>query len=373
MRAHRYFFTLFLLAASVAFAQPKLETITDGPYVFHTPVGVEARWICNGALHTTLMSNASVLKAPCGTVSGFALDDNNLAIAPDTLPAPTRWAAVSDTHGQNTLLLSLLRAQGIVDAAGRWAWGRGVLVVVGDVFDRGDTQTESLWLVYRLSSEAREAGGRVEMRLGNHETMVLANDLRYLHPKYPLVATALNTPFPQLFGDDTELGKWLRARATMLKLGDTLFVHGGLHPDFIAKWPTLDALNNKMRKHLGEPRAARNMNAEASWLFGRDGPVWYRGYFVAPRASLAQVDKQLAHFGVRRIVVGHTTRHEVTSLYGGRVVAIDAGLKEGTRGELLIWENKQLSRGLLSGKRIPLAAGKDDGSRELKDEDEDDH
>ena len=36
-------------------------------------------------------------------------------------------------------------ADHIVDDGGNWAFGQGHLVVVGDVFDRGDEVTEILW------------------------------------------------------------------------------------------------------------------------------------------------------------------------------------------------------------------------------------
>jgi hypothetical protein len=370
MCSSRYLFALLICAAQFAFAQPKTESISDGPYVFDAASGIEARWVCRGSPHVTLLSRNGVLKSPCADATRLMLDDKNLVVAPDTLPRPARWAAVSDIHGQHAQLVALLRAHGIINTTNQWAWGRSVLIVVGDVFDRGDTQTEALWLLYRLSTEARQAGGRVELLLGNHEALVLSGDLRYLHPKYPPVATALGTPFADLFGKDTELGRWLRTRATVLKLGDTLFVHGGLHPELISKWPNHAAMNEKIREHLGQPRAERNKHIDAAWLYGRDGPIWFRGYFTAPRVSADDVGRQLAHFGVSRIVVGHTTRSEIVSLYGGKVVGIDAGLKDGKRGELLLWDGKQLSRGLLDGKRIPLPNGTDDGKRALPVDDD---
>lgn len=361
---------LWFAVACAAVAQTKPAAINDGPYVMHSAAGAEALWVCGGVLHTRPLSPGAALKPPCGEVGGFSLDGRNHVLGADVLPAPTRWAAVSDIHGQAALFLTLLRAHGIVDSANHWAWGQGVLVVVGDVFDRGDTQTEVLWALYRLSSEARTAGGRVEVLLGNHETMVLSGDLRYLHAKYPLVADMLGRPYPQLYGADTELGRWLRARATVLKLGDTLFLHAGLHPDILSRWPKLDALNAKMRAHVGQVRAERRTDAEADWLYGRDGPVWHRSYFIEPRVSMNDVNRQLAHFGVRRVVIGHTTRHEIISLYGGKVIGIDAGLKDGKRGELLLWDGKRLARGLVDGKRMPLARGRDDGTSALKSEDD---
>ncbi|MBL8522300.1 MAG: metallophosphoesterase [Betaproteobacteria bacterium] len=340
------------------------EPLIDGPYVFHENKSTRAVWVCDGEVKTTELRPRGKLNAPCGDVTGFALNSRN-DIAPDSLPQPKRWAAVSDIHGQTELFLNLLRAHKIVGNKDQWTFGKNVLIVTGDVFDRGPQQTEALWTIYRLAQQAKAAGGSVQMLLGNHETMVLRGDLRYLHPKYPQVAKLLDKPFKDLYAKDTELGQWLRTRASVLKMGDTVFLHGGISPDLPQQAPDLVALNAKVRARLGDSRDALRDDAQASWLFGTHGPFWYRGYFYAPRASSEEIDAQLKQFAVKRIVVGHTTRGEIISLYGGRVIGIDAELKEGVRGELLLWENNQLQRGLLDGSRLALLPGDDDGSGKL--------
>jgi hypothetical protein len=354
----RYFLTCFIAAGSVAAAA---ESITDGPYVFHREKSAQAIWVCEGAVKPVALPVGAKLAAPCGDVGGFALDNSN-PVAPDMLPQPKRWAAVSDIHGQAAAFLTLLRAQQVIGAANQWTFGDGVLVINGDVFDRGPQQTEALWAIYRLGQEAKAAGGSVQMLLGNHENMVLRGDLRYQPPKYLAVAKLLFRSVPELYGADTELGRWLRTRATVLKLGDTLFVHGGISPDLPRLAPELTALNAKVRAHLADKREDYQHDPQATWLFATNGPLWYRGYFRLPRASSAEIDALLKQFEVKRIVVGHTTRDEIVSLYGGRVIGIDAALKDGAPGELLIRENNRLLRGLADGSRKLLAPGDDDGT-----------
>lgn len=337
------------------------ESLNDGPYVLHRERSARAIWVCDGAVQAFELAAGERLAAPCGSVSGFALNTAN-PVAPDALPQPTRWAAVSDIHGQATAFLALLRAQKIVGAANQWSFGDGVLVINGDVFDRGPQQTEALWAIYRLAQEAAAAGGSVQLVLGNHENMVLRGDLRYQPAKYLAVAKLLFRSVPELYGADTELGRWLRSRATVLKLGDTLFVHGGISPDLPRMAPELAALNNTVRTRLADRRDALKDDAQASWLFATNGPLWYRGYFRLPRARPAEVDALLKRFDVKRIVVGHTTRDEIISLYGGRVIGIDAALKDGAGGEVLLWDGRQLLRGLADGSRKLLPAGDDDGT-----------
>ena len=362
-----YNFLPTTLLALVSVCAIAAEPLVDGPYVFHptdAKQASEAIWVCAGVVKSVQLRAGAKLAAPCGSVSGFAISAEH-AVAPDLLPAPAQWAAISDIHGQHGLFVQLLRAHKIINEKNQWTFGKNVLVIAGDVFDRGPQQTEALWLIYQLEQEAKAAGGSVQMVLGNHESMVMRGDLRYLHPKYPEVATLLKRRFAELYGMDTELGQWLRTRATVLKMGDTLFLHGGLSPNVKSQAPDLIALNRKIRQRVGDTRDALRDDAQATWLFAGDGPLWYRGYFNMPRATSAQIDELLNQFAVKRIVVGHTTREQIVSLYGGRVIGIDASLKDGVRGELLLWHNNQLQRGLLDGTKLPLAAGDDDGSAKL--------
>ena len=64
---------------------------------------------------------------------------------------------VADTHGEFEILAEMLQKHGVLDETLRWKFGRGHLVVLGDVFDRGPHQTEILWLLYELEAQARKA------------------------------------------------------------------------------------------------------------------------------------------------------------------------------------------------------------------------
>jgi len=89
---------------------------------------------------------------------------------------------VSDIHGYLTDARSALRAVGdseqypnlvTTDEAGRlhWADNDYVLVVNGDVIDRGPANEACLEMVWRLQNEAEP--GRVRYHLGNHELAIL--------------------------------------------------------------------------------------------------------------------------------------------------------------------------------------------------------
>ena len=93
-------------------------------------------------------------------------------------------AALSDIHGQHDLAVEILTNHQIIDAEENWIYGEGHLIIVGDIFDRGEKVNETLWLLYKLEGQAKEAGGKVHVLLGNHEYLVFSKDLRYIHRNY---------------------------------------------------------------------------------------------------------------------------------------------------------------------------------------------
>ena len=71
---------------------------------------------------------------------------------------------------------------GLLDRSAHWAGGKDVLVQVGDILDRGVEARPVLDLLMRLEKEARPAGGRVIVLLGNHDVMNILGDLSAVQP-----------------------------------------------------------------------------------------------------------------------------------------------------------------------------------------------
>ncbi len=354
-----------LLLTPVAFAGDPAALPTpldDGPYLRRAGDGLDAEWVCGGEVqraHVAFRQGRATVPARCGYPHALDIDAAPAPPVRATRPMPAKLAALSDIHGQFGILRQLLRAQGLIDAQDRWAWGDGLLVVGGDVFDRGAQVTEAFWLLQQLQQQARGAGGDVLFVLGNHETMELYDDLRYLNPKYAQVATLLGRPYPALYDGGSVLGAWLRQAPAIAKLGDTLFLHGGISPEFLAQGIDRDEANARYRKSLGTPKAQVKADPLTAPLYdGKTSPIWYRGYFDG-RATADTVTSVLAQLEVARIVVGHTSMAHVGSYFDGRVVAIDSSIKRGESGEMLLIENGATSRGLIDGSRAPLLPGSD--------------
>jgi hypothetical protein len=238
-------------------------------------------------------------------------------------PAPERLLVTSDLEGNIDVLVRLLRSQKIVDDDLAWTFGEGHLVVLGDTVDRGNYATQCLWLIYKLEAEAAAAGGAVHMILGNHEAMNLAGDDRYLAPKYLWLLEETGLKIDQLFSADSELGRWLRSKNSIGRIGDQLFVHGGISPQVLKRGFSIDEINQLLRESLGSPEPP----GDAGFLMSSPGPLWYRGLVEAdddePKATARHVRRMLDHFGAKQVVVGHTIVDAISTDYDGRVLRVD--------------------------------------------------
>lgn len=281
-------------------------------------------------------------------------------IQPEIMNGISKILALSDIHGEYGYFVEFLQKINMIDSARHWTWGNGHLVIVGDVFDRGDRVTECLWLIYQLETEARDAGGAVHYLLGNHELMIIRNDLRYVNEKYLGGISRRNRiNYADLFGPDMELGRWLRSKNTVVRLNDILFVHGGLSPELIDSAFSISEVNHRIRELIDLPAPELLFNQRSMFLAKSLGPLWYRGYHIAmegryEKATSAQVDQILKYFEADAIVVGHTEVDSVLSLYDARVYAVDIPFEEIHSLEALLWNDSGYYRVTGSGELRPL-------------------
>jgi hypothetical protein len=333
------------------------DRFDDGPYVRYVAGGIEARWICAGEVQAQVVAATAwpvELPPRCGYPGTLHIDRPPPVETEARINGVARLVALSDVHGQYDLMVQLLRANDVIDAEGRWAFGDGHLVMAGDVFDRGPRVTEVFWHLYTLEQEARAAGGAVHFLLGNHEALVLRDDLRYLNGKYDRTAALLGESYPALHGPDTVIGAWLRSKRTLLQVDDLLFLHAGIHSSYLELGLGLDRANALFLESLGLDKIQLAKDPVLQALHGSDGPIWYRGYFLDESLGQDQVEAWLGQLGVRHVLVGHTSQPVVHALFQGRVIAIDSSIKKGKYGELLFREQGAFTRGTPAGERLPL-------------------
>jgi hypothetical protein len=258
-------------------------------------------------------------------------------------------------HGQYHLSVELLRKYGVIDNQNNWSFGSGHLVVNGDIFDKGAKTTEILWLVYKLKNQAEASGGKVHYLIGNHELMVLNKDLRYINEKYLSTEKMMATSYDLLFSESTIIGQWLKTSPIILSINDILFVHAGISSEFVEQGISQESVNKVFQNEIiRELDDVIENDSLLSFLIGRKGPVWYRGYFRDSTFTEKKLDRILEYFDKKHIVVGHTSFDSIVSLFDGKILGIDASIKKGKYGELLIYENGKFYRGTLDSGKIKL-------------------
>lgn len=314
---------------------------------------------------------------------------------------PERIVAVGDVHGDYDQFVRLLRAAGVIDQKDRWSGGKTHLVQTGDLLDRGPDSRKVMDLLLRLDRAARRAGGAVHSLIGNHEAMNVYGDLRYVSAGeyeafrnsgsaevrtrfYEQTVEELkrNPPAAGLpefdeayrekweaerplgyfehrlaFGPNGEYGKWIRGNDAVMRVGDTLFLHGGISPKYAAM--SIDEINQRAHEELKD-----FSKLQGGIVLDADGPLWYRGLAQESEIALQDHVRQvLEKFGVKRMVIGHTPQPGVVvPRFGGQVLLIDVGLSAAYGGNfacLILERGKAYAFHRGQKLELPASSGKE--------------
>ncbi|GMH46063.1 hypothetical protein BSKO_14027 [Bryopsis sp. KO-2023] len=286
---------------------------------------------------------------------------------PTVLPAAERLVAIGDLHGDIEKTRQAFRLGGLTDEKDKWVGGDTVCVQVGDQLDRGDHEIQILYFLERLQREAKEAGGALHVINGNHETMNMAGRFRYCTQgamksflRWNLmqsVGQSLKSRcdcsmgnsragdsdgFPQeytpLLGS---MARWAALRpggpvarrfmarnSTVLQVGSTVFVHGGILPSHVNYG--LDRINRETQEWmLGSGPSQRIPR----FLAGQSAVVWSRDYSNEDEqyCRCDKLQEALSMIpGAKRMVVGHTIQEVgINSACDQQVFRIDVGMSSG--------------------------------------------
>jgi hypothetical protein len=264
-------------------------------------------------------------------------------------PAPARLVAIGDLHGDLDHAKKALRLAGAIDANDHWSGGKTVVVQTGDAIDRGDDDRAIVDLLDALKKEAATAGGELIALLGNHEIMNTSLDFRYVTkggyaafevPNGPAaVPPAAAALAPEMRGRAAAFAPGGRyaliesQRPLMIKVGDSVLVHGGILPKHVAYG--LDKMNDEVDEWL-ENKA----HDPPAVVVAEDGPVWTRAYSNEGAAPACEVLRTtLAELGAKRMIVGHTVQKKgINAACDGAVYRIDVGMSRFFGGPIQVLE-----------------------------------
>ncbi|KAH6578806.1 hypothetical protein BASA61_000035 [Batrachochytrium salamandrivorans] len=246
-----------------------------------------------------------------------------------------RVVAIGDLHSDFEMSVETLHVAKIIDVNLNWIAGNTIVVQTGDVVDRGADTIKLYALLRNLADQAKRHGGRLIQLLGNHETMNMAEDLRYVS-KEDIASYGGPYSRSQEFSKHGNTGRYLRTLGVAAKVDDSVFFHAGTD----LNWSSLgiDVLNTLAHQELVGRDAEYISNSE---IFGEHGPLWYRGFATRDDDAFCDfVRDVLFNLKASRMVIGHTPTEDgrISNRCNGLVYIIDVGISRAIRGRIAALE-----------------------------------
>jgi hypothetical protein len=319
---------------------------------------------------------------------------------------PCIWTSVEkilvigDLHGDYDNFEAIIRGTGLVDSDLRWNAGTTHFVQTGDIMDRGPGARKILDVLMRLEAESEAAGGMVHVLIGNHEELNIGGVI-FRYPDYITVEQFISF-LPEKYRKDQEreiekrirlarekgirvspenlaadywnslkhdpraqheylvgfndtYGNWLLRHNIVIKIDDTVFVHGGMSEKY-SLWG-LQKLNDRYRRELSDMQRAGVYGeplrvSQPEIVYRSDSPLWYRDLATIPEQDMQEeLDRVLANLDAKHLIIAHTPRTAVTisqmRRFGGKVWIVDTGISKAYNnnlsalriidGEFIVW------------------------------------
>ena len=254
----------------------------------------------------------------------------------------------------------------------------------GDILDRGSDARKIFDLLMRLEKEAAAAGGMVHVLLGNHEEMTLTG-IVFDYPDYVTVGQFVSFLPPSyrskkekelrkspdgssgervrdfwqavmktatgrrqyIEGFHALYGAWLLRKNAVIRINDTIFVHGGISEKY-SSWK-IETINALLRKELGIFVERHRMFPTGRLpfvpriVYDPSGPLWFREHALQEDEAIrGEFDRVMKNLGARHMVIAHTfyrgdglsplVAPAYMSRFDGRLWIIDTGISEAFGG-----------------------------------------
>jgi len=263
-----------------------------------------------------------------------------------------RIVVIGDLHADIGLAREVFRLAGGTDENDAWVGGSLVIVQLGDLIGRSYEEREVLDFILAVQDKAEAAGGKLHILLGNHEVFGARLDFSWVDER----SFAAYKGIPGLKLDDPRLqhlpvnqrargaalmpgGHYARKMAgfsTVLKLGDTIFVHGSVTP----YWAEYGI--NRINEEVSEWFAGDSEESYSSMGYDRrnnDRVMWNRQFSQhVSEDDCRDLEKSLSILGAKRMIVAHTVHESITARCNERVWAIDVGMSRAYQGSMQVLE-----------------------------------
>jgi Calcineurin-like phosphoesterase len=216
--------------------------------------------------------------------------------------------AVSDPHGAYEQFSSLLAGNKLIDAPDpnpskpRWTGGRAVLVIAGDLINKGPDSLKVIDFVRSVAADAQRKGGRVVAVMGNHEAEFLLNPSNAKAMSIGVDANGIDNelsaaniaPKTLAKGTDKEgRGRWLANLPFGVRIETWFFAHGGNTQEL-----SLNILAKKLQSSVDRNGYGDKDITGSNSILQAQG--WYGRYSDANAGSA-----EARALGVSHIAFGH--------------------------------------------------------------------
>lgn len=141
--------------------------------------------------------------------------------------------AIGDPHGDLDRLTGVLLAAGLIAAAPsapdqvKWGGGKSVLVITGDLIDKGSDSLGVIALLRKLQSDAASRGGQVIISMGNHEAEFLAEPTGRKTRDFAAELKETGLDPTDVANCNGDLGQFLCNLPIAVRVNNWFFSHGG--------------------------------------------------------------------------------------------------------------------------------------------------
>jgi len=272
--------------------------------------------------------------------------------------SPPRIIAFGDIHGDLQSLVGILYAAELIDVSGNWIEQRPTYVVqTGDLFDNYRPEIKNSCLkdpenlldefiilnyLTHLNRQAQQMKekSRIVLCIGNHEFINLTGDrkrmMEYVIPKSPLTIDERIELFKPGGVFATKLSSIFRV---IVKIGNYLFMHGGIYEGNITLLNDILTYNNHLNEWLNNQTSTLSTNIYSGEDKTYSSITWYRKMTDTNEAGYISFLHRLDSEHELKVIVGHTITNKEVDVppiiirASGRIILLDTAMSR-------CWNNK---------------------------------
>jgi hypothetical protein len=292
---------------------------------------------------------------------------------PSSSSTPPRIIAFGDIHGDLQSLVGILYAAELIDVSGNWIEERSTYVVqTGDLFDNYRPEIKNSCLkdpenlldefiilnyLTHLHRQAQQmkAKSRIVLCIGNHEFINLTGDRKrmteYVIPKSPLTIDERIELFKPGGIFATKLSSIFRV---IVKIGNYLFMHGGMYEGNITSLNDILTYNNNLNEWLNKRTTTLSTNIYSGEDKTYSSITWYRKMTDTNEAGYISFLQRLDAEHELKVIVGHTITNKEVDVppivirASGRIILLDTAMSR-------CWNNKNRQSCDLSNNRYNIS------------------